>query len=102
MSNPTTAYTLTSTKGTISGVGALADAFRAALVLEAEQQPAHGVSIDIDDDTYEASSGRIAVESAVGDDDDEAGSVVLVDGELMIAWESGVRTPFSDRGLIPA
>lgn len=95
-------YELTSTKGSKTINGDLAAAFRAAIEMEAELQPSFGITIDGDGRTFECENGRIAVASTAGDEDDEAGAVMLVDGELVISWQQGARTPFFDRQLAAA
>lgn len=96
-----TQHMLTSAKGSRAITGDLAAAMRAALEMDAEWQAAYGVTIETADGrVFEARDGRIAVETCAGDDDDEAGYVVMVDGDLMIAWQQGTLTPFFDQRLI--
>ena len=99
----TATYTLTSAKQTVTAAGNLSDAFFAALRMDADLQPAGGVTIDYDDrDTYECRNGGIAIEISNDDEDDEAGTVRLIDDELIVCWEQGTRTRFSEHNVIPA
>lgn len=91
-------YTLTSTKGSKTIDGDLADAFRAAIAMEADLQPAYGITIDGDGRTFECRDGQIDVHADAGNDSED-GIVMLVDDELVIAWEQGIRTPFADSRL---
>lgn len=92
---------LTSTKARTVVTGDLAAIIAAAIAAEEELQPAGGITIDCDDGRmFECVNGRVAVYA--GGWDGGEGVAMMVDGELMIAWEQGTRTPFVDTDLQPA
>ena len=94
-----TLITLVKENGNVTGD--LAVILTAAIGLEEQSTPSYGVIIECDDGrTFECQNGRIDVSTS--GDDGEDGTVMMVDGVLMISWSQGARTVFFDTGLMPA